>query len=242
MGMSLADAYKMGDRGRLRGDLAIEFLGRRDDQVKVRGVRIEPREIELALQAHPAVAAAVVLARHEEPFGTRLIACYEISRDIGRDISHETRGDAGVLPAVLTRWLGERLPDAMIPAAFVPVPEMPRLESGKIDRARARVRRGARGGREKPRPRRRRTNHRPAANTCRAPAGRCLVRGARVSPVGVTETFFELGGDSLLIVRVVAKARAAGLPVTAEGIYRDQDDRAHLRASACCRFRCRCRY
>jgi len=112
--------YRTGDRARWRPDGALEFLGRLDHQVKIRGHRVEPAEVEAALTARPEIAQAVVLAQA----GPRLVA-------------YLTRSAAGPqLPAAaLRRALAGQLPAAMIPAAFVWLDRFPLTAVGKIDRA-----------------------------------------------------------------------------------------------------------
>jgi amino acid adenylation domain-containing protein len=112
--------YRTGDRVRLLRDGAIEFLGRLDDQVKIRGFRIEPGEIEATLLAHPAIRQAAVFAEDDGRGGLRLVAYI---------VSPKT-------PAVeeLRAFLGETLPDHMIPSAFMTVEALPLTASGKVDR------------------------------------------------------------------------------------------------------------
>jgi len=113
-----ARLYRTGDRARLLPDGRVEFLGRLDGQIKLRGFRIEPGEIEQALAAHPEVAAAVVLPR-QEPGGGRLTAF----------VVPETLD-----PAALRAWLRERLPEFMVPASFVRLPALPLNRNNKVDR------------------------------------------------------------------------------------------------------------
>jgi amino acid adenylation domain-containing protein len=181
--------YKTGDLARHRPDGAIEYLGRLDDQVKIRGVRIELGEIEAILAEHPDVREAVVLAREDGPGDKRLVA-YLVAKGEGRPSSAELRS-----------FLGSRLPDSMIPAFFVTIPALPLTPSGKVDRR-------ALAGRELPRD--------SAVGNWAAPRDPTeeLLAGiwAEVlgrDRVGIDESFFDLGGDSLLAVRVLARVRAA---------------------------------
>src|SRR5262245_4168475 len=114
--------YKSGDRARYLPDGNIEFLGRMDDQVKIRGYRIELGEIEAVLGQHPAIREAVVLAREDTPGDKRLVG-YVVMR-------------TGVQARVdeLRDFLKQKLPDYMIPSAWIPLDQLPLLPSGKVER------------------------------------------------------------------------------------------------------------
>ncbi|HVR99979.1 MAG TPA: amino acid adenylation domain-containing protein, partial [Thermoanaerobaculia bacterium] len=172
--------YRTGDLARQRPDGAIEFMGRRDDQVKIRGFRIELGEVEVVLLAHPAVREAVVLAR-EERDGRRLVAW------VAGDLEE---------PA-LRSWLRERLPDYMVPSAFVMLEALPLTPNGKVDRWAL------------PEPQRVRLDQdqgMPADLVEELLAGIwCEVLG--LGRIGVKENFFELGGHSLLATQVVSRVR-----------------------------------
>ncbi len=115
--------YRTGDLGRYLPDGNVEFLGRADDQVKLRGFRIEPGEIEAVLRAEPGVTDAAVLIDQDDTGEPRLVAAV-------------SRGDA--VPLLVSEWreaLSPRLPGYMIPAVFVELPELPRTANGKLDRA-----------------------------------------------------------------------------------------------------------
>src|SRR5689334_16735103 len=113
-----ARCYRTGDRMRWRPDGNLEFLGRLDEQIKIRGFRVEPAEIEGALRRHPAVTDAAVVAHRAE--GRVLVAAFITPREV--DIEH------------LKIALAERLPSYMLPSMFVPLHEMPRTANGKLDR------------------------------------------------------------------------------------------------------------
>ncbi|HEU4559497.1 MAG TPA: amino acid adenylation domain-containing protein [Longimicrobium sp.] len=115
-----ARLYRTGDLGRWRPDGTIEFIGRNDFQVKIRGFRVELGEIEARLAEHPAVREAVVLAREDEPGEKRLVA-YVV-------------GDPAAGAEALRAHLGERLPEHMVPAAYVRLEAMPLTPNGKLDR------------------------------------------------------------------------------------------------------------
>lgn len=179
-----ARLYRTGDLCRYRPEGVIEFLGRLDHQVKVRGFRIELGDIETALAQHPAVQAVVVMARADASGENRLVA-YLIA--------------AGDAPAVseLRAFLQERLPEYMIPSAFVLLESFPLTPNGKVDR------------RALPEPEMRRSE---AAAAFVAPRTEAEAQVAaiwrevlRLEQVGVHDGFFELGGHSLLATQVVSR-------------------------------------
>ncbi|HEX6747845.1 MAG TPA: non-ribosomal peptide synthase/polyketide synthase [Longimicrobium sp.] len=176
-----ARLYRTGDLGRWLADGTIEFLGRVDTQVKVRGYRIELGEIEARLLEREGVSEAAVVA-HEDAAGNRRLAAYVVG---------------GVEAAVLREHLRRKLPDFMVPAAFVPLERLPLTPSGKLDR------------RALPAPELASAEERYVAP--RTPTEEVLAEiwaeMLRLERVGVTESFFELGGHSLLATRVVSRVR-----------------------------------
>jgi thioesterase domain-containing protein len=192
-------------------DGTLEGLGRRDQQVKVRGIRVELGGVEAALARHPAVRQAVVVAREDTPGDARLIA-YVVTSDKSQVTSEDgnllvTR--YSLLVTQLRSFLKERLPSSMVPSAFVVLEAMPLTPNGKIDR------------RALPAP----DAGRPlSAQAYVAPRDSLEVQLAemweavlRVHPVGVTDNFFELGGTSLLAVRLldqIDKRIGQSLPLT----------------------------
>jgi amino acid adenylation domain-containing protein len=188
--------YRTGDRARWRPDGQLEFLGRTDRQLKVRGFRIEPGEVEAALTAHERIAAAVVVA----PDGDRLIA-YLVPAT-----------PEGAVPAVgeLRAFLRGSLPDHLIPAGYVELAALPLTPNGKVDRAALPAPGGDRPG---------------VAAAFAAPATLMQDLLATIwgdvlglDRIGVDDNFFELGGHSLLVTRVVSRVRArfgTGLPLAA---------------------------
>uniref|UniRef100_UPI0011778805 non-ribosomal peptide synthetase n=1 Tax=Amycolatopsis kentuckyensis TaxID=218823 RepID=UPI0011778805 len=173
--------YRTGDRARWTGDGALEFLGRLDQQVKIRGVRIEPAEVEAALAGYPGVTAVAVDARPGPDAELRLVAYLA--------------GVDDVPDGALRAFLGELLPPAAVPSAFVRLPALPTGRTGKLDRSAL------------PEP-----AVVPAGGTApRDPVERVLTEiWAEVLDlpnVSVDRGFFELGGHSLLATRVVARVR-----------------------------------
>ncbi len=202
--------YRTGDLGRFLPDGNLEFLGRADAQLKIRGFRIEPGEIEAALAAHPEVAAAVVLP-HDAGHGDRQLVAFVVARPAG-EASAEVDGSA------LAAFLGGRLPDYMVPARFVPLAELPLTRHGKVDRRAlaemaARPSVGTLGGAAAV----------DAAGSPRTPAEALLAaiwaEVLRLDRVGIHDDFFRLGGDSILSIQVVARARQAGLALTPKQLF-----------------------
>ncbi|MEV6714691.1 amino acid adenylation domain-containing protein, partial [Lentzea sp. NPDC051208] len=177
--------YRTGDLVRRRADGDLEFLGRIDHQVKVRGVRVEPGEVEAALRAHPEVEAATVTAHRTDTGDLELVA-YTVS---GADVSADA----------LRAHLAELLPAPMIPAFFVALEAMPLGASGKVDRAAL------------PPPGRPEPMAGGDLITPRTPTEEAVARvmGAvlGVASVGVSDDFFALGGHSLLAIRLVLRLR-----------------------------------
>jgi len=177
--------YRTGDLTRWRADRQIEFLGRLDKQVKIRGFRIEPGEVEAVLKEHPAVANVVVVAREDIPGDRRLVA-YVVARNGKEELS-----------SVLRSFLASKLPDYMVPSAFVWMESLPLITSGKVD------------WRALPRPGVERTDLGAGESLPQDTLELVLLRiwedVLGVRPVGIRDDFFELGGHSLLAVRLFAE-------------------------------------
>ncbi len=179
-----ARLFRTGDRARVLPSGDLMFLGRADDQLKLRGFRIEPGEVEAALRDHPLVDEAAVVLREDDPGSRRLVA-YLVPAPGWSD---------SAVPEV-HRWLRDRLAPYMVPAAFVRLDALPRTPSGKLDR------------RALPRP----DAGRPELDAAYTAPRRGLEReladiwqlALRVDRVGLDDDFFELGGDSLLALEVV---------------------------------------
>jgi thioesterase domain-containing protein len=179
-----ARMFRTGDRARWRPDGRLEFLGRLDEQVKVRGHRVEPGEVEAALLAHPCVRQAAVAAMPDGDGGSRLDAFV-------------VAGDPTLSSASLGGFLRDRLPRPMVPSTFTFLDALPLTPSGKVDRRAL--------------PPAERSS--PAHDDARVvPRDELETRLAAVweevldvRPIGVTDSFFDLGGHSLLAIRLLAR-------------------------------------
>jgi len=178
--------YRTGDLVRALRDGTFEYLGRADDQVKVRGFRIEPAEVESALCAHPAVAEAVVVAQRDGT-GERQLAAYLRPKA------------AEPSPDELRTFLRQRLPDFMIPSRFFAVDQFPLTSNRKIDRQRL----GQGIGR---RLTRRGEGARPATEIQQVIAALCADLLA-LDAIGLDDDFFDLGGHSLLTIQLLGRLR-----------------------------------
>ena len=192
-----ARLYKTGDLARYLPDGNIEFLGRKDHQVKIRGFRIELGEIESVLSQHPSVHQTVVVAREDQPGEKRLVAYVVAPEEQGPRVSE------------LGSYLQQKLPDYMLPSAFVLLDSLPLTPNGKVDYRAL-----------------------PAPDTARPEMGRGFVAPRdplgcqltqiweellNVHPIGVRDNFFGLGGHSLLAVRLmdrIEKAFGQRLPLS----------------------------
>jgi aryl carrier-like protein len=222
--------YRSGDLARWRADGVLEFLGRADAQVKLRGFRIEPGEIEAALLRHGAVAQVAVVARDDAAGGERLVA-YVVLRGGGQGAGGESGRESGEARAPENAEASQRapaspqgsdwaselrahvaglLPDYMVPSAFVLLDRLPLTPNGKLDR-----------------------------RALPAPVVRDSVEGRPRTPqeeilcglfaevlglgrVGTDDNFFELGGDSIVSIQLVSRARKAGLAISPRAVFQHQ--------------------
>jgi acyl-coenzyme A synthetase/AMP-(fatty) acid ligase len=184
-------AYKSGDRARYLPDGSIEFLGRGDDQLKVRGYRVEPGEIEAAIEGHPGVRQAAVVARQQGE--SPVLAAFFVRSDRSE-----------VTLAALREYLHQILPEYLVPATFTELESMPTTPSGKIDRRRLPLAVGLAEA--------------PAEGVTDSVAPRDDVERRLVEiwsevlgneRVGVSDDFFALGGHSLLAGRIVTRVGSA---------------------------------
>ena len=180
--------YRTGDMGRLLYDGSIAFTGRKDFQVKIRGVRIEPGEIEATLGQHPGVRECVVLAREDVLDDKRLVA-YIVANQQRAPSAHDLRS-----------FLKQKLPDYMVPSAFVYLDALPRTANGKVDRGRSR--RPIRAARHWSK-----ATWRLARLKRRS--SQIWAQVLNLDRVGIHDNFFELGGHSLLATQVMSRLREA---------------------------------
>jgi amino acid adenylation domain-containing protein len=179
-----ARMYRTGDLARCLPDGEIEYLGRSDDQLKIRGFRVEPGEIEAAMREHPGVADAVVVGREDETGGKRLVA-YLVA-----EASAPSADD-------LREHLRRTLPVYMVPSAFEFLAALPLTPNGKVDRTRLALANPAETDRARER-------ILPRTDTERRLAA-IWSRLLKIEEVGVDESFFEIGGHSLMAVRLFAE-------------------------------------
>ncbi len=188
--------YRTGDLARWRTDGAVEFLGRADDQVKLRGLRIELGEIETVLVAHPQIARAAVVVREDHP-GTKYLAAYLVV-----DGTAEPDLDA------VRSHLAAGLPEYMVPTALVVLDALPVTPNGKLDRKAlpAPVFEASEGSR-------------PPRDATEEALCRVFADVLGLESVGIDDSFFELGGDSIVSIQIVSGARRAGLLITAKDVF-----------------------
>ncbi|HEY0737422.1 MAG TPA: amino acid adenylation domain-containing protein [Herpetosiphonaceae bacterium] len=200
-----ARLYKTGDQVRYRPDGAIEFLGRIDQQVKLRGFRIELGEIQAVLRQHEAVRDAVVVVRDDRPGDRRLVAYI-----VGEQANQPTNQPTNQAPSAtlgedavpgLRAFLQQRLPEYMVPSAFVVLDALPLTPNGKLDR------------KALPVPQRDDTGQREAFVAPRTDQEAVIAEiwesVLGIAPIGVEDDFFALGGHSLLATQMVTRLRHA---------------------------------
>jgi amino acid adenylation domain-containing protein len=201
--VSGARMYKTGDRARWLPDGNLEFLGRVDHQVKVRGLRVELGEIEAALNQQPGVREAVALAREDLPGGENRLVAYVIPRP-----GHNLTSD------MLRSSLKEKLPEHMLPSIFMLLESFPYTASSKVDRQAL------------PPPKRDRFELEEAFVAPRTAVEKILAgiwaEVLGLERVGVSDNFFSIGGDSILSIQVVTRARQAGLQLTTKHLFQHQ--------------------
>ncbi|MEU7005499.1 amino acid adenylation domain-containing protein [Streptomyces sp. NPDC046332] len=208
-----ARMYRTGDRVRWGADGNLEFLGRADGQIKIRGHRIEPGEIESAFMACPGIAQAAVLVREDHRSAKRLVAYLvaEASTDPEASVTEARARIAGTLP------------DHMVPSAVVRLDgPLPLTPNGKLD------------SRALPEPRWTATAGGDAPPTTPAETALAALFAEVLSlpSVGVHDSFFELGGDSIVAIQLVNRAREAGLAITPRDVFRQRTVAALARTAA----------
>lgn len=192
--------YKTGDLGRYHADGRIEFLGRGDQQVKVRGFRVEPQEIEKVILQYPEIDEAVVEVYQEGEGQTIRLAAF-------------IAGSENLEVTSLKDWLKDQLPDYMVPADFVLLTDFPRLPNGKIDRKKLIV----------PEREKEEDNYVAPINETEQTLVDIWESVLARSPIGVTDNFFSIGGDSILSIQVISKARDAGLQIRPSQLFEFQE-------------------
>ncbi|MFE3031376.1 amino acid adenylation domain-containing protein [Streptomyces canus] len=192
--------YRTGDRVRWRADGRLEFVGRVDDQVKVRGYRIEPGEVETVLAAHPGIRSAVVTVVGDGD--TARLAAYLVPAD---------PAESSPARAELREYLRSRLPAFMIPASFTELSALPLTPGGKIDRTAL----------PDPEPGRTELSARYVAPRTRIErvVAKAWAEALGLDRVGVDDDFFQLGGHSLLVTRIVARIRSAGYDTSVGDLF-----------------------
>ncbi len=192
--------YKTGDLARFRADGTLEYLGRVDDQVKIRGFRIELGEIETVLRQHPQVFQAVVIARVDIPGQKRLVA-YIVPKEPQPTIDE------------LRHFLKQKLPNYMVPSAFVMLKTLPMTPNQKVDYRALPAPDFSRSAEDK-------------FVAPRTPTEEKLVviwsEILRLEKVGIHDNFFELGGDSILSIQVISRAKQAEIQIAPKQLFKYQ--------------------
>ena len=203
--------YRSGDLARHRDGGDLDYLGRQDHQVKVRGFRIEPGEVEAALARHPGIGESVVVARESAALaGEKRLVAYCVPRP-----------GAALALAEVQAFLATSLPDHMIPGAMVVLDALPLTASGKLDRAALPLPEAARPAAA--------PGHVPPATAAEAELAAIWGRVLAVARVGIDDDFFALGGDSILSIQVLMQARERGLELSLQQLFRHPTVRALAR-------------
>jgi non-ribosomal peptide synthase protein (TIGR01720 family) len=220
--------YKTGDLVKFRIDGNLEYLGRVDNQVKIRGFRIELGEIETVLRQHPQISQAVVIA-HQEITGQKRLVAYVVPQNPSPNLSPTRREASEIHPSLqgkgarglgfsnnvdeIRQFLKQKLPNFMIPAAFMVLDSIPMTPNQKVDY------------RALPTPDFSRSDEDKFA------APRTLIEEKlvaiwsevlRIENVGIHDNFFELGGDSILSIQLISKANQAGIQIAAKQLFKYQ--------------------
>ncbi|WP_145052124.1 non-ribosomal peptide synthetase [Paenibacillus xylanexedens] len=191
--------YRTGDLVRYRTDATLEFVGRADHQVKLRGFRIELGEVESVLAGHPAVNSAIVQVRETAGTGRQLVAYFTL------------QGEQEQMVSELRNYMKQKLPQYMIPAAWVHLDELPLTPNGKVDR------------KALPEPNTQENDNKENHVTPRTPVEEVLceiwseVLG--VTQIGVEDNFFELGGDSIVSIQMIFKANERGIALKNQQVF-----------------------
>ncbi|MBB4607806.1 amino acid adenylation domain-containing protein/non-ribosomal peptide synthase protein (TIGR01720 family) [Xanthomonas arboricola] len=193
--------YRSGDRVRWNAQGELEFLGRVDGQIKIRGHRVEPGEIAALLRAHESVSEAVVAVRGDGAL--RRLVAYVVPA-----VANEAEVNEALLVRALRERIKRHLPDYMMPAAFVAIDALPLTANGKIDLRRL------------PEPDyQSQAVHVAPRNEYEITLVAIWQEALRLELVGVHDNFFEIGGDSILAIQVVSRANRAGLALTTRHLF-----------------------
>ncbi|KYC42721.1 non-ribosomal peptide synthetase [Scytonema hofmannii PCC 7110] len=192
--------YKTGDLARFRADGTLEYLGRVDTQVKVRGFRIELGEIETVLHQHPQVFQAVVIAREDIPGQKRLVAYI---------VPHQSQPTTDEL----RHFLKQKLPNYMVPSAFVLLEALPLTPNQKVDYRALPTPDFSRSIEDKF------VTHRTLVEEKLAAIWSEILR---IEKIGIHDNFFELGGDSILSIQIISRANQAGIQIAPKQLFKYQ--------------------
>ncbi|WP_405567359.1 amino acid adenylation domain-containing protein [Streptomyces sp. NBC_01167] len=204
--------YRTGDLARWNSAGQLEYVGRGDAQVKIRGFRIEPGEIEAALTAHPEVVQAVAVVR-DGPGGGKQLVGYVVPAGAASEHSVDGLGDlevdmtAGLSARDLRRFVAGRLPEFMVPSAFVVLDRLPLAPNGKLDH------------KALPAPEFTATTYRAPSTAVEETLAAVYADVLGLERVGLDDDFFAVGGDSIRSIQVVTRARAQGIEVTPRQIF-----------------------
>jgi amino acid adenylation domain-containing protein len=195
-----ARLYRSGDLAQINSNGELEYLGRMDHQVKIRGFRVELGEIESALNGHAGIRESVVIAQ-DTPAGDKRLVAYVVPVQTAPTVTD------------LREHLGRKLPDYMIPAAFLFLNSLPLTTNGKVDR------------RALPSPGRTRPQLKAEYEAPRSPQEEALAQiwsaVLEIEGIGVHDNFFELGGDSIRSITILSRAQQAGLCFTLQQLFQN---------------------
>jgi amino acid adenylation domain-containing protein/non-ribosomal peptide synthase protein (TIGR01720 family) len=191
--------YRTGDLARYMTDGRIELLGRMDQQLKLRGYRVEPEEIQAVLNRHPQIAQSVVVAREDMGRNEKRLVAYVVAN-----------GSGSPLPDDLRILLAQHLPDYMLPSRFVCLEALPLTANGKIDRQAL------------PAPEAVEKQYVAPRNSVEQELSRIWANVLGIAEPGINENFFELGGDSILGIQIIARANQAGMNLITKQIFQHQ--------------------
>jgi amino acid adenylation domain-containing protein len=191
--------YRTGDLARYLANGEIEYLGRIDQQVKIRGFRIELGEIEAVMRSHPAIREAEVMAREDELGEKHLVGYLVPTMEMTLTIDD------------LRHYLKEQLPEYMVPSAFVALEQMPLTAQGKVDRK-------ALPAPDSARPRLQEEYVAPRTWQEKELA-EIWSQALNIDPIGIHDNFFALGGDSILSIRILARAKEQGIHFSLQNLF-----------------------